>query len=64
MNKDFIKFIKTDPEFESINDAYTECFETEFLQEAQDFYRQPEILSFERDQMLEYVTSVNVLYYQ
>ncbi len=60
-NKNFIEIIKNDPQFGSINDIYIECFETEFLREAQDFYLRQEIPSFEPNQMLEYLTSVNYL---
>ncbi len=53
--------IKNDPQFESIDDIYTECFEIEFLREVHDFYRRQKIPSFESNRMLEYLTSVNFL---
>ncbi len=59
VDKDFIQIIKADPQFESINDIYTECFHNEFLRGAQNFYHQDKIPSFKPDQMLEYLTSVN-----
>ncbi len=61
VDENFIEIIKADPQFESINDIYIKCFETEFLREARDFYQRQTIPSFELDQILKYLTSVNFL---
>ena len=52
--------IKSDPQFQSISDIYTECFENELLQQAENFYFQQQIPSFDRNEIFEYLTLVNI----
>jgi len=61
VNKNCIEIIKNVSKIELINDIYTECFEAQFLQETEAFYRQQTVPSFEPKRLIEDLKIVNIL---
>jgi hypothetical protein len=60
-NEKIKELMNDDPTIEPINDIYQQHFEIKYLQDADDFYRQQNIPTFESNVTHEYLITVTFL---